>query len=113
MTLKTPRAKFPLSSSQPEPKAAPTVEEEPPKPAESDPESDIELELLDTVIEGDEADAQEMGDEDKEPSEEDMDQAGDLRSKAAKAYSNGEFEGELETDQCSSRTFDEQSHFLS
>lgn len=61
---------------------------------DSDPESDIELELLDTVLESDEADAQEMGDEDKEPSEEDMDQAGDLRAKAAKAYSNGELEGE-------------------
>lgn len=61
---------------------------------ESDPESDIELELLDTVLEGDkDADSQEMGDDDKDPSEEEMDQSSDLRSKAAKAYSNQEFEG--------------------
>jgi suppressor of tumorigenicity protein 13 len=61
---------------------------------ESDPESDVELELLDTVIEGDaDADSQEMGDEGKEPTEEEMDQASDLRSKAAQAYSNQEFEG--------------------
>lgn len=73
-------------------KAEAKVEPEPEKPMESDPESDIELELLDTVLEGDEADAQEMGDEDKEPTEEDMDQASDLRGKAAKAYSNGEHE---------------------
>jgi suppressor of tumorigenicity protein 13 len=33
-----------------------------------------------------------MGEENKEPSEEEMDQAGDFRGKAAASYSNGEFE---------------------
>lgn len=78
----------------------PAKEEEPPK-VESDPESDIELDLLDTVIEGDkDADSQEMGDDDKEPTEEDMDQAGDLRAKAAKSFSNGEFEGKQSQHKC-------------
>jgi suppressor of tumorigenicity protein 13 len=73
--------------------STPQTEEEPMK-EDSDPESEVELELLDTVIEGDtDADSQEMGDESKEPTEEEMDQAGELRSKAAKGYSNQEFEG--------------------
>lgn len=69
----------------------------PPEPAqeakeESDPESDIELDLLDTIVQPDNDDSQEMGDDTKEATEEEMDQASDSRGKAAKAYSNGEFE---------------------
>lgn len=75
---------FTTPPTAPEPAAAP----------ESDPESDVELDLLDTVIQPDSGDAQEMGDENKEATEEEMDQASDLRGKAAKAYSEGDFEGE-------------------
>jgi suppressor of tumorigenicity protein 13 len=50
------------------------------------------LELLDTIIEPDFDPSQEMGDDNKEASEEEMDQANDLRGKAAKAFSDGEFE---------------------
>lgn len=60
---------------------------------ESDPESDIELDLLDTLIQPDTEESQEMGDDTKEATEEEMDQAGDLRGKAAKSYSEGDFEG--------------------
>lgn len=35
-----------------------------------------------------------MGDDSKEATEEEMDQAGDLRGKAAKSYSEGDFEGD-------------------
>lgn len=63
--------------------------------AESDPDSEIELDLLDTVVQPDNADGQEMGDDSKEATEDEMDQADELRGKAAKAYSNGEFEGEF------------------
>lgn len=66
---------------------------EPAQP-ESDPESEVELELLDTVVEPDSGIPQEMGDENKEATEEEMDQASDLRGKAAAAYSEGDFEGE-------------------
>lgn len=36
-----------------------------------------------------------MGDDSKEATEEEMDQASDLRGKAAAAYSEGNFEGKL------------------
>lgn len=70
----------------------------PPPPAaeaseESEQESDVELDLLDTVLQPDNDASQEMGDENKEATEEEMDQASELRGKAAKAYSNGDFEG--------------------
>lgn len=64
-------------------------DEEP--PAESD-ESEVELELMDTIIEGDSDPSQEMGEENKEPTEEESDQADDFRGKAAKSYASGEFE---------------------
>lgn len=71
----------------------------PPQPkgseAESEPESDVELDLLDTVVQPDTDACQEMGNENKEATEEEMDQADELRGKAAKAYSNGEFEGKI------------------
>lgn len=71
----------------------------PPQPEapkeESDPESEVELDLLDTVLQPDNDASQEMGDDSKEPTEEEMDQASDLRGKAAKAYSDGNFEGDV------------------
>lgn len=60
---------------------------------ESEQESDVELDLLDTVLQPDNDASQEMGDENKEATEEEMDQASELRGKAAKAYSNGDYEG--------------------
>lgn len=72
----------------------PPKSEEPKAFVESDPESDVELELLDTVIQPDTEGSQEMGDENKEATEEEIDQASELRGKAAKAYSEGDFEGE-------------------
>lgn len=59
---------------------------------EEDPESEVELELMDTLIEPDLDPSQEMGDDSKEPTEEEIDQASELRGKAAKAFSDGEFE---------------------
>lgn len=50
------------------------------------------MELLDTIIQPDNDDSQEMGDDTKEATEEEMDQASESRGKAAKAYSNGDFE---------------------
>jgi suppressor of tumorigenicity protein 13 len=47
---------------------------------------------MDTLVEADLDPAQEMGDDSKEPTEEEMDQANDLRGKGAKAFSDGEFE---------------------
>lgn len=72
----------------------------PPPPAaetseESEQESDVELDLLDTVLQPDNDASQEMGDENKEATEEEMDQASELRGKAAKAYSNGDYEGNI------------------
>jgi len=85
---------FEHASSKAEAKAetftAPPFEPEEPK-IESDPESDIELDLLDTVIAPDNEPPQEMGDDTKEATEEEIDQASELRGKAAKAYSDGDF----------------------
>lgn len=72
--------------------APPPPQPEEPK-EESDPESDIELDLLDTVLAPDTDPSQEMGDDSKEATEDETDQASDLRGKAAKAYSEGDFEG--------------------
>lgn len=71
---------------------APPSAPEPTPKVDSDPESDVELELLDTVVQPDNEEPQEMGDETKEATEDEMDQASDLRGKAAKAYSDGDFE---------------------
>lgn len=68
----------------------PPKQEEP--EVEEDPDSDIELELMDTLVEPDTDASQEMGDDNKEATEEEMDQVNDMRIKAAKAFSDGEFE---------------------
>lgn len=81
-----PEAKSETFTAPPQPEA--------PK-EESDPESEVELDLLDTVLPPDNDASQEMGDDSKEPTEEEMDQASDLRGKAAKAYSDGNFEGKI------------------
>lgn len=92
--------KLPKFSAKAEAKAETTFTPPPPQPeqpkADSDPESDVELDLLDTVVQPDTDESQEMGDDSKEATEEEMDQAGDLRGKAAKAYSDGDFEGEFD-----------------
>lgn len=84
-------------SAKAEAKAETTFTAPPPKKEEpveeSDPESDIELELLDTIVQPDNDESQEMGDDSKEATEEEMDQASELRGKAAKSYSEGDFEG--------------------
>lgn len=63
-----------------------------PQAEESDPDSEVELDLMDTVIEGDSDPAQEMGEDNKEATEEEIDQSDDFRGKGAAAYSNAEFE---------------------
>jgi len=66
---------------------------EEPEPEEaSDPESDIELDLMDTIIEGDADPSQEMGEDEKLPTDDEVDQASEFRGKAAASYSNGEYE---------------------
>jgi suppressor of tumorigenicity protein 13 len=66
---------------------------EEPEPEEaSDPESDIELDLMDTIIEGDADPSQEMGEDEKMPTDDEVDQASEFRGKAAASYSNGEYE---------------------
>ncbi|XP_033241953.1 hsc70-interacting protein 1-like [Drosophila miranda] len=57
----------------------------------SQSESDVELDM-EGVIEPDLDPAQPMGDSSKEPTEEEMDQAGDVRGEAAKAYGEQKFE---------------------
>lgn len=68
--------------SKPEPQSA-KVEEE---VDEEDPESDLELDN-EGVVEPDTDDPQEMGDADKEPEEDEIEKASELRGKAAAAYS--------------------------
>lgn len=83
-----------LSSPKAEPKPETFAAPPPAEPKQEEPESDVELDLLDTLVQPDNDEPQEMGDDDKEATEEEIDQAGDLRGKAAKAYSEGNFEGE-------------------
>lgn len=66
------------------------MEEEPEK-EDSDPESDVELNM-EGCVEPDNDPEQPMGDASKEPSEEDEDKANELRSKAAEAYSEQNYE---------------------
>uniref|UniRef100_A0A8D8P367 Hsc70-interacting protein 2 n=2 Tax=Culex pipiens TaxID=7175 RepID=A0A8D8P367_CULPI len=70
-------------------KAAPEPEAE--KKDDSEPESDVELDN-EGCVEPDNEPEQPMGDAEKEPSEEELDQANDLRSKAAAAYSEQNYE---------------------
>lgn len=67
------------------------AEPEPEKKEESEPESDVELDN-EGCVEPDNEPEQPMGDSEKEPSEEELDQANDLRSKAAAAYSEQNYE---------------------
>lgn len=80
------------AESQAPPPSSPKHDEPSVEKEQEDPESDIELDLMDTVIEADTDPSQEMGDDTKEATEEEMDQANDLRGKGASAFSNGEFE---------------------
>lgn len=66
-------------------------EPEPVKKEDSEPESDVELDN-EGCVEPDNEPEQPMGDAEKEPSEEELDQANDLRSKAAAAYSEQNYE---------------------
>lgn len=66
-------------------------EPEPEKKEDSEPESDVELDN-EGCVEPDTEPDQPMGDTEKEPSEEELDQANDLRSKAAAAYSEQNYE---------------------
>ncbi|XP_052865518.1 hsc70-interacting protein 1-like [Anopheles cruzii] len=61
------------------------------KGAESDPESDLELDN-DGCVEPDTDPDQPMGDSSKEPTEEEFDQANDLRSQAACAYGEQKYD---------------------
>uniref|UniRef100_U5EJ47 Putative hsc/hsp70-interacting protein n=1 Tax=Corethrella appendiculata TaxID=1370023 RepID=U5EJ47_9DIPT len=75
-----------------EEKASAKAEEPETEPIiESDPESDVELDN-EGVIEADPEDSHEMGDKNKETTEEDMDQASDIRSRAAAAYSEKNYD---------------------
>ncbi|CAG9797000.1 unnamed protein product [Chironomus riparius] len=62
------------------------------KMEDPEPESDIELELLDTIIEGDADPLQEMGEDEKMPTDDEVDQASEFRGKGAASYSDGEYE---------------------
>lgn len=84
----TPKPKEEETKRTPFSQPKPTPMEE----DESDPESEVELDLPEEKVEPDNDDAQEMGETDKVPSEEDMDEASDLRPKAATAYAEKNFE---------------------
>jgi len=76
------------------PKAKPKASEteaSAPGMEEDEQESDLEIDN-EGVVEPDNEEPQAMGDEAKEPSEEEMDQAGEIRAKAAAAYSERNFE---------------------
>lgn len=63
-----------------------------PEKVESEPESDIDIDREGCVEPDVLDDAQKMGDPTKEPTEEEQDQASDIRSKAATAYSEQNFD---------------------
>lgn len=66
-------------------------EKEPEKKEDSEPESDVELDT-EGCVEPDNDPEQPMGDASKEPSEDDIDKANDLRSQATSAYSEQNYE---------------------
>ena len=74
---------------------APTASAEPEEVIEESEESDVELDN-EGVVKPDTDAPQEMGDQGKEPTEEEMDAAGDIRSKAAAAVSEQKFEEALQ-----------------
>lgn len=77
-------------TSSDKPSAATTTETEDIEIESDDPESDLEIDN-EGVVAGD-TDQPEMGDENKEPSEEEMDQASEFRGQATSAYSEQKFE---------------------
>lgn len=92
---KVPEAEETSKPKEPETKKVPFSQPEPTPmddEDESDPESEVELDLPEEKVEPDNDDAQEMGETDKVPSEEDMDEASDLRPKAATAFSEKNYE---------------------
>lgn len=94
---KIPAGEFKMPSageSRPVPEEKPSPEE--PKPeSEEEPESDIELDMS-GVIEGDTDDPQPMGDAEKVPTEEEIDEASGFRSKAAAAFSEQKYQEAIE-----------------
>lgn len=64
----------------------------PAQPEEPEEESDVELDN-EGVVEPDTDPSQEMGETNKEPSEDEMDQANEIRGKANAVFSDGDFEG--------------------
>lgn len=82
----------PKAETKPEASSPKTAEPAKEEKKEPEDESDVELDLMDTLVAPDEDPSQEMGDENKEPTEEEMDQASELRGKATKAFGDGEFE---------------------
>lgn len=80
-----------FGGAQPKTEEPKKEEEQPEKKEESDPESDIELDM-EGCVEPDNEPEQPMGDASKEPSEDDIDKANELRSKAAAAYSEQNYE---------------------
>ncbi|XP_019561715.3 hsc70-interacting protein 1 [Aedes albopictus] len=90
---KVPEGQPEFGGAQPKPEEAKKEQEKEPeeKKEESDPESDVELDM-EGCVEPDNEPEQPMGDASKEPSEDDIDKANELRSKAAAAYSEQNFE---------------------
>ncbi|EDV92149.1 hsc70-interacting protein 1 [Drosophila grimshawi] len=83
---------FADENEKPAPSADPIVSDESAEDeSTSEPESDVELDM-EGVIEADSDPAQPMGDSGKTPTEEEIDQAGDLRAQAAGAYSEQKFD---------------------
>jgi len=85
----------------PPPKTTPEADSEPDSFSESEPEAKIESETEESDVDIDREgcvepdildDAQKMGDVTKTPTEEEEDQASDIRAKAAKAYSEQNFD---------------------
>ncbi|XP_055913830.1 hsc70-interacting protein 1-like [Eupeodes corollae] len=62
---------------------------------ESESESELELDM-DGVIEPDNEPSQAMGDEDKEPTEDEISQASEFRGQAAAAFSEGQFQESID-----------------
>lgn len=72
--------------------SAPPKQETPVEPVvESDPESDVDIDN-EGCVEPDTDAPQPMGDSSKEPTDEERDQAGDLRSEAARHYSEQQYQ---------------------
>lgn len=77
--------------SKPRPMESESDSEEVVPEVETESESDLELDM-EGVIEGDSEEDQPMGDSSKTPTEEETDQASDLRSQAAAAFSDQKFQ---------------------